>query len=115
MRTKNRLIKLVAALLAGVLISACSGALVQLGQHTDQKYDSTRWRRISAEACGFQLFLFIPIATNGRAERAYEALMKRAGDDYVADIQVQESWTYGVVGTAYCTTLEAKAYPRIKS
>lgn len=111
----HRHIKPALVLLAGILVSACAGAPVQIDSQTGQKYDATRWRNISAEACGFQLFLFIPIATNSRAKRAYEALMKRAGDDYVADIQVQESWTYGVVGTAYCTTLEAKAYPRIKS
>jgi hypothetical protein len=111
----HRLIKLILAGLAAILVSGCAGAPVPLGSPTDQRYDSTRWRRISAKACGFQLLLVIPIATNSRAKRAYEALMKRAGDDYVADIQVQESWTYGVVGTAYCTTLEAKAYPRIRS
>jgi hypothetical protein len=111
----HRLIKLIWVGLAAILVSGCAGAPVPLGSPTDQRYDSTRWRRISAEACGFQLLLFIPIGTNGRAERAYEALKKRAREDYVADIQVKESWTYGFVGTMYCTTLEAKAYPRIRS
>jgi len=66
-------------------------------------------RTITAEACGFQLLLFIPIAINGRLESAYGMLEAKAGGDFITDVEVQERWTYGFVGTSYCTELRAKA------
>lgn len=102
------------AWLAGVaLLSACTGVPVQLGPAIAVKYDATKPRQVSAEACGFQLLLLIPIATNARAERAYAALKAQAGEDYIADLKVTERWTYAFVGTIYCTAMEATAYPTI--
>ncbi len=102
-------------LMGVVMLSACSSAPVQLGPEVGVKYDSTRSRQISAEECGFQLLLLIPIRTNSRAVRAYRALKVQAGDDYIVDIKISERWTYAFVGTIYCTAMEATAYPKSKT
>jgi hypothetical protein len=39
--------------------------------------------------------------------------MGQAGGDFISDVKVQESWTYGFIGTLYCTRLEAMAYPKL--
>lgn len=66
-------------------------------------------RTITAEACGFQFLLFFPLEINTRAQRAYQALEAEAAGDFITDVQVRERWTYGFVGTQYCTALRAKA------
>jgi hypothetical protein len=70
-------------------------------------------RTIKASASGFQLLLFIPININDRQERAFQLLQAQAGDDYITNIAVDESWTWAFVGTVYRTTLTADAYPRL--
>jgi hypothetical protein len=92
----------------------CSGQRVKFDTPTPQAViDKTKGRNISAEAGGFQLLLFIPIKINSRHERAYQELLGKAGpDSYVTDIKVTESWTYGLIGTAYWTKLDAIAYPK---
>lgn len=100
-------------LFAGLLVSGCVGNPITFPDVGGEKIDSTRGRPIRASACGFQLLLFIPININERAERAYEGLRERAGQDVIADVQVQERWFYAFVGTGYCTVLQATAYPRV--
>lgn len=94
--------------LVAVACAACSGTPVQMGS-SSAVTTAGETRTISAQACGFQLLLLIPIALNSRAERAYEALTVRANGDPITDVQVQERWIYGFVGTTYCTDLRAKA------
>ena len=72
----------------------------------------TKGRRIRAQAAGFQLLLVIPINVNSRQVRAWEQLKQYAGNDYISDVTITERWTYGYVGTAYTTIIEAMAYPR---
>lgn len=91
----------------------CAGTPVRIGSTIGQDFDATKGRSISASASGFQLFLLIPIMVNSRQEVAYEALLAKAGDDYITDIKVQESWTYAFVGTVYTTTITATAYPKL--
>jgi hypothetical protein len=74
----------------------------------------TKGRRIRAQAAGFQLLLVIPINVNSRQARAWEQLKQYAGNDYISDVTITERWTYGYVGTAYTTIIEAMAYPRIQ-
>ncbi len=114
MRTPTMFKELSLLLIAGAMLSACNSVPVQLGPRGGEKYDVTRPRMVAAEACGFQLLLFIPITTNTRAARALAALKEQAGEDYIADIKVRERWTYAAVGTVYCTYMEATAYPRGK-
>jgi hypothetical protein len=94
----------VAAALAG-----CSGTPVKLGSKITSSVPAGTVRDISAEACGMQLLLLIPIRTNGRMLRAYTALETQAGGDFITDVQIQERWTYLFIGTNYCTVLHAKA------
>jgi len=109
------LMKRFAALAAAATLAGCAGAPVNFSQRsvTDRaQVDVKQGRKISAQASGFQLLLFIPIGINGRQANAYEALLKEAGDDALSDITITESWSYGLVGTVYTTRIEATAYPK---
>ena len=97
--------RLLAALLALVLV-ACEGVPVRLGSEGPTPAGSDR--QLSAQACGFQLLLFIPIVTNNRLERAYRQIRQQALGDYITDVRVTEQWTYALVGTVYCTIVEAR-------
>lgn len=98
-----------AGIVTAALLAACAGTPVSLGTHVNGPLPTGAERTIEAEACGFQLLLFIPIAINSRAERAYQELEAQAGGDFITDVQVQERWVYAFVGTKYCTALRAKA------
>ena len=100
---------IVAVVIAALLASACAGAPVALGTRADKPVPVGTSRTVAANACGFQLLLFIPIAINERAERAYKALEAQAAGDYITDVQVEERWSYAFIGTIYCTSLKAKA------
>jgi hypothetical protein len=82
---------------------------VSLGNRITGPLPTGEERPITAEACGFQLFLFIPIGINTRMQRAYEDLKAQAAGDFITKVEVEERWTYGFVGTQYCTALRAKA------
>ncbi len=97
----------------------CAGKPVKVGLSSQQvesaDIDYSQGRSISATASGFQLLLFIPISVNDRHARAYKVLQEKAGNDYISEVKIQESWTYAFVGTIYRTTLEATVYPRISN
>ena len=111
--------KLTLILAAVVLLASCEGTPVRLDQPAGvasaQKFDMTQGRTVKAEGCGFQLWLFIPIVTNQRAAIAYRSLKAQAGNGYLTDIRVQETWTYAFVGTLYCTIMEGTVYPPVQS
>ena len=111
----NRLSRcLIVAVCVGML-SACSSTPVRVNDEVDlADIDLTRGRKIRAQAAGFQLLLVIPIMVNSRQERAWEQLKQDAGSDYISYVTITERWTYGYVGTAYTTIIEAMAYPRIQ-
>jgi hypothetical protein len=93
---------------AASLLAACAGTPVPLGTRVAGPLPTGHARTITAEACGFQLLLFIPIRINSRLARAYASLRAQAAGDTITDVEVKESWTYGLIGTAYCTNLRAK-------
>jgi len=101
--------KQLAIIAAATLLGACAGTPVSLGTRVSGSKPVGVERVITAEACGFQLLLFIPISINDRMERAYGSLQAQAAGDFITDVQVQESWGWRFVGTSYCTTLQAKA------
>ncbi len=104
---------LIGAVFAAAVLAGCMGTALTIPTLTDQPVDYSKGRTVEASGCGFQLLLFIPIMTNNRAERAFEALRDEAGNDsYIADVKVRERWTYAFVGTVYCTDLQATAYPK---
>jgi hypothetical protein len=97
------------------MLSACSSTPVRVNDEVDlADIDLTRGRKIRAQAAGFQLLLVIPIMVNSRQERAWEQLKQDAGSDYISYVTITERWTYGYVGTAYTTIIEAMSYPRIQ-
>mgnify|MGYP001609766191 FL=1 len=107
--TKRIILFIMLALL--IVNIGCSGVPVKIDSFPKRSIDTTKGRVIRAQACGFQLLLLIPIMINGRQARAYQYLLMNAGGDYITNVKVKESWTYGLVGTIYCTELEATAYP----
>jgi len=107
-------LRLLAILVLIIFSAGCAGKAVQIESIADQAYDASKGREIEVSAGGFQLFLLIPIRTNSRQVRAYQALRNMAGDDHViTNVRVQESWTYAFVGTVYTTTMRATLYPKI--
>lgn len=98
-----------------VALPGCSGPITSLGSVPPADVDREARRPVAASACGFQLLQLLPFNTNGRHERAYAQLKSQAGNDFLGDVRVTEQWYYGVVGSVYCTKLEANAYSRKSS
>jgi hypothetical protein len=95
-----------------IVLSACSSPMVRMSAEPPSDIDRTKGRPISASACGFQLAQLIPIGTNGRQQKAYDSLKTQAGRDFIGDVVETEKWYYGVIGSVYCTQLDAKSYPK---
>ena len=95
---------------------ACAGKPIAIKSSSPQLYENTKdkGREITASASGFQLLLFIPIGINDRHVRAHQLLKDKADGDYITDVKIKESWSYGFIGTFYTTTLTATSYPSNK-
>ncbi len=92
----------------------CAGQPMKVTGVTDlSTIDPTRGREVVASGAGFQLFGFIPLSVNDRQQRAYEELVKKAGNDAIANISVQETWRYAVIGWIFRTTIHAMGYPKV--
>lgn len=101
-----------AVVLPALLLGACTGKPVKFANAPDlTKLDTSRGRKITAQAGGFMLFSCLPIGVNDRQQRAYDELLSEAGSDRITNISVKETWSYGFVGTSYWTILTATAYP----
>lgn len=98
---------------AALLVCGCSGNPISVKSVTAKDVDMTSGRTITGEGCGFQLLLFIPIQINTRLQRAFDELNQKAGKDMIANLNIEEDWTYGLVGTLYCTKLKATAYQKV--
>ncbi len=92
------------------MLSGCAGNPITVKSFPSSEINKAESRNIIAEACGFQLLLFIPISINSRLERAFTQLQQMAGNDKLAALSIEEYWRYAFVGTVYCTRLEATAY-----
>ena len=86
--------------------------MVRMSAEPPSDIDRTRDRPVSARACGIQLIQLTPISTNGRQPEAYDSLKAQAGSDFFGVVVETEKWYYGVIGSVYCTKLDAKAYTR---
>lgn len=115
MRAMKRTLRAAAGLLALALAAGCASTPIVLNAPPKGAVDMAKGRTVRGNGCGFQLLLLLPLAVNGRQERAYQELMGQARDDYVTDFKVEESWWYAFVGTVYCTQLEATAYPYVSA
>jgi hypothetical protein len=106
-----------AVLAAGTLslalvCAACAGVPVRIGDTVPPDVDRTQGRAVFSSATGYQILQFIPYDNNDRHQRAYDQLKQNAGDAWITDVAVKESWTYLLLGTAYTTTFRATAYPK---
>ena len=111
----DRILRCLVIGLCLTVLSACSSTPIKVNEEVDvADIDVAKGRRIRAQAAGFQLLLVIPINVNSRQDRAWQLLKEYAGRDYISDVTITERWTYGYVGTAYTTIIEAMAYPRIQ-
>jgi hypothetical protein len=112
-------IEVVLIVIISILLINCSGAPIKFGgipQFANSEYvDFTKGRSITASGVGFQLFGFIPISINDRHQRAYDELIKQAHNDYLTNIQINDSWVFAYYGVIYRTTIMATAYPRVKN
>jgi len=91
--------------------AGCIGSKVHFEDIPLDRADLTRGRPVEGSSTGFQLLCLIPIGINDRHEEAYWRLKRAAGNDFVTDIKVQESWTWAYIGTIHKTTLTAISYP----
>lgn len=91
-------------------LSGCAGSPISVRSVSTSDVTETRGRPISAESCGFQLLMFIPISINDRLERAFVQLQRQAAGDKIANLTIEEYWRYAFVGTTHCTRLDAIAY-----
>ena len=101
-----------------LFLTACEGVPVRFNDPVASpgtKFDMSKGRTAKAQACGFQALLFIPIIVNQRQSFAYDNLKRQAGNGYLTDIKIQETWTYAFVGTLYCTVMEGTIYPPLQS
>lgn len=113
----NSIIKTIIIILAGaaLFVCGCTGNPISVKSATAKDVVMASGRPISAEGCGFQLLLFIPIQINTRLQRAFDDLNQKAGKDMIANLSIEEDWTYGLVGTLYCTKLKATAYQKLSN
>src|SRR5262249_38674245 len=75
---------------------ACTGPQIKTAPQPPAEYRTTTIGHGSA--CGFNLFGVIPIAVNGRAQRAYDEALQTTGGMGLLDVKVTERWYYAVVG-----------------
>jgi len=62
-------LKALSVITATALLSACAGTPVPLGSRVTDVVPAGEARTISAEACGFQLLLLLPLGVNDRMAR----------------------------------------------
>ena len=98
-----------------VSLCGCAGTKIHFPSVQPETLDLTKGRQITTASSGFQLLLLIPIGINGRQAKAYSKLQAAAGQDQIADVKIEESWTWALVGTVYKTKLTAMAYPALGS
>lgn len=100
------------AAMFALALAACQGTPVYMESGSAPNQGTRKGERVVAESCGYQLFSFIPIRQQNRTVRAYEKLRVRADRRVLTDIEVEERWVWIVVGTLYCTRMQAVAYAR---
>ncbi|MBU1053484.1 MAG: SHOCT domain-containing protein [Proteobacteria bacterium] len=98
-------------ILLSAFVFGCAGTPVHFSDAPLDKLDLSRGRKVTAKAAGIHLFSLIPIGINERHLDAYEKLQIEAGNDYLTNIYIQDSWSWVVIGHKYSTTLTADAYP----
>ena len=97
------------AWLSGIgLLVGCTGETAMVGPRPPATYTASR--TAEGRACTFLVLGVIPIAVNGRAQRAYDEALHTTGGVGLLDVKVTERWYYAVVGNIYCTDIEGLGY-----
>ncbi len=111
MRVSIRSAPIIALVLAAAAAFGCRSVPVSYDAPAAGTFDATVGRPVEIGACGVQLFGVIPIRTNSRQKRAYDALQRNAPNSVLTNIQQQERWYWIFAGHLFCTSLSATAYP----
>lgn len=111
----NRMMKMLSGLTLTALCAGCASVPVTIDNRVPANINRENAQVVTGTAAGFQLLLFFPLNVNSRQARAWKQLQEKAGDAYITDVEIQESWKYGFVGTLYRTTFRAKAYPKTET
>jgi hypothetical protein len=98
-----------------LVLAGCSSVPISFPTTLAKDVDVTQGRVVEGKSCGVHILYLIPININGRYEDAYKDLMERAGNDKIANLSIEESWSYIYVGNIYCTKLKATAYPLLSA
>lgn len=107
-----KIVEIVGIAVLASISFGCAGTKVHFADAPMDKLDLSRGHTVTGRASGVHLFNLIPLGVNNRQVRAYEQMKQSAGDDYLTDIKVRDSWCcMGVIGEKYGTTLTATAYP----
>jgi len=106
-----RSVPAIALVLAAAAAFGCQSVPVTYEAPAAGTFDATAGKQVAIGGCGVQLFGVIPIRTNSRQKRAYDALQRNAPNSVLVDIRQQERWSYIFVGNLFCTSLSATAYP----
>ena len=98
----------VIAMLALVLLGACSSTGVRVGPKPPA--NAALLSTAQGSSCGMLLLNILPMGVNGRAQAAYREAQVALGDRDVSDAKIREHW-YGLplVGTVLCTDVEETA------
>lgn len=108
----SRLLRLTLALTL-LVATACASDVVMVAAKPPAHYE--KLGRTMGEACGVLLFYstvysIIPIQLTSRIDRAYaEAVTRQPGTTGLINAELSGSWFWWVLGTTYCTHLEADA------
>lgn len=111
MRASVRSGPVIALMLAAAAAIGCHSVPVGYDAPAAGTFDATAGSPVAIGACGVQLFGVIPIRSNSRQKRAYDALRRNAPNSVLTNIQQQERWYWIFVGNLFCTSLSATAYP----
>ena len=104
--------RLILALLAVTLLSACHGAPYQIPMQKSGMVENTDYKALGeaeGSASGFLVFGCIPAAKNDMLDRAYNEALTRKGGDFLLTPTVEESWFWTPVGNGYITTVKGTA------
>lgn len=106
----NKTLRLIVAT-ATLLLGACTSLPAELGSRSNQPLPPKNAvaRDIEAQACGWRVII-ISKGVKDHAARAYQELLAQARGDYIAEVQVEQTWTNAIVYREWCTNLKAKAY-----
>ncbi len=113
-----KLILVVPMLLCSLFLMSCSSGFQTVMPNPPEKFETVG----NADGSGTgtlwidgTAYNFIPIALNGRVERAYQdAVESVPGATMLTDVTYQESWFWFILGTARTVSITGKGIKEVK-